>query len=219
MRLVLFGKPGSGKGTQAKKLSKHLGIPHVSTGDMLRDEVARKTELGQQIADIIGKGNFAPLNLVGKVLENRLASQECKNGFILDGFPRAMDQVPFLDEIFSKLNIKFDRAFYFSCTNEIVLERIVNRRTCECGSIYHTSHKPPKEDGVCDDCGKKLLHRKDDTEAVLSKRLGIFENETLPVIKHYGDLVIEIDGAIGEQAVYNAILAGMPNGETNVVDQ
>ena len=193
MKLVLIGCPGAGKGTQAKVLSKHFGIAHISTGDLLREETAAKTELGLKIIDIMNSGQLVSDDIVTQLLKNRIAKDDCKNGFILDGYPRNVSQAEGLDDVVGKI----DKVVLISVDDDIIIERMSGRRGCpKCGQMYHTKYNPPKTEGVCDACGEKLMQRKDDNEETVKNRLSVYHSTTAPVVDFYRkkDLVLEVNG-------------------------
>jgi len=201
--VILLGPPGAGKGTQAKIIAKRYGIPQISTGDILRDNVARGTDLGLQAKAIMGRGELVPDNLVCDMVASRLRDADCERGFILDGFPRTAAQAGWLDAFFERevfkgkercgvpivISLKVDY-------NEI-LRRLAGRRTCPtCGRIYNANSKPAHVLGVCDNDGSQLIVRKDDREDVVRERLRVYENQTRPVIDYYRDKdrLFEVDG-------------------------
>lgn len=188
MRLVLLGPPGAGKGTQAKLLSEKFNIPHISTGDMLRDEVREKTELGHKVAEFVKIGELVPDDIVIKVVSHRLSKPDAKDGFILDGFPRTLKQAEELNKALKELNISIDLVIYFQTTPEVSIKRLSGRRVCEgCGVNFHLINMPPKSEGICDFCGKALFLREDDKEETVKKRLKIYQKETFSLIDYYKD--------------------------------
>lgn len=193
MKLVLIGSPGAGKGTQAKVLSKHFDIAHISTGDLLRDEINLKTELGLKIIDIMNAGELVSDEIVAQLLSNRIKKDDCKNGFILDGYPRNVIQAEGLPSIVGDI----DKVVLITVDDKLIIERMVGRRSCEkCGQMYHIKYNPPKKDGVCDICGGNLSQRKDDNEETVKNRLLVYHNSTSPIIDYYKNkgLLLEIDG-------------------------
>ncbi len=183
MKLIVLGAPGSGKGTQAKFITKTHEIPQVSTGDLLRDAVKRKTQLGVKAQEFMGTGILVPDKIVLELLEERLAKADCSRGFILDGYPRNLAQANELakiTEIELVINIDVDYS--------LLVKRITGRRTCkECGAIFHNEFSPPEKDGVCDKCSGELFQRDDDTEETVKKRLETYENQTKPLIARYSE--------------------------------
>jgi len=197
MRLIFIGPPGSGKGTQAKRLASGHGIPHISTGDILREAVADGTELGQKAAPIMSAGQLVPDDLMIGIIRDRLAKPDAAKGFILDGFPRTLVQAEKLDAIVSGNGHGDLRVLQLLVPDEAIVSRITRRRTCgQCGAIYHLENHPPAKAGVCDRCGGSLIARPDDTEEAVRKRLESFHRQTAPVATHYKSkqLLREVDG-------------------------
>ena len=190
MRIILLGPPSSGKGTQASVLAKEHGVPHISTGDILRSEVDKRTELGQEAASHMSEGKLVPDDLVIRRMESRLSQEDCARGFILDGYPRTVKQAVALDKAFPA-----DVVLYIDVTEDEVIRRATGRRVCKpCGAIFHVDFNPPKTAEVCDLCGSKLIIRKDDTEPIVRKRLEVFREMTPPLIERYGEMLVSIDG-------------------------
>ena len=190
MKLIFIGPPGVGKGTYASSISKIYGIPHISTGDMIRDEIKRKTELGLKIKKYVDSGELVPDEIVIEMVRKRLNEDDCKRGFILDGFPRTLNQAKALDKI-----TYIDLVLKFEAPVKTIIERISGRRICrKCGAIYHIKYMPPKVDGICDRCGGPLIHRKDDTREVVLHRLEVYKKQFAPIIEYYRkkNLIIEI---------------------------
>jgi adenylate kinase len=189
MKLILIGPQGSGKGTQAKLLSEKLKIPHISTGDLLR---SAKGDFRKDIDSYIVNGNLYPDEKMLKILENRFKEKDCKNGFILDGFPRNLKQAAMLDKI-----TKIDRVIEIYIADNAAVQRISGRRHCEkCNEDYNLATRPPKNSGKCDRCGGKLIARDDDTPEAVRKRLNIYHKETEPILKRYGHLRVN-----GEESI------------------
>lgn len=187
--LIFLGPPACGKGTQTTKLAEYLGFPHVDTGSLLRAEIASGSENGKIAKSFIDKGNLVPVELVASIIKDRLSQEDCHEGYILDGYPRSMEQAEMLEKINSDINGSIDtdfRAIYFDLNQDVLISRIVNRRSCPiCGEIYNLKYKPPKKDGVCDKCGSALTQRKDDTEEVAKVRFETYFKETAPLIDYY----------------------------------
>jgi adenylate kinase len=187
VRLVLLGAPGAGKGTQAKKLIEKYGIPQISTGDLLRAAVADQTALGVEAKSYMDKGELVPDSVVLGMVEERLQQDDCKDGYILDGFPRNTAQAEALDEMLEKLGMPLDAALSVDVPMDDLMKRLTGRRTCkECGQMYNIHFSAPDSEGACDKCGGELYQRDDDQEATISKRLEVYEEQTAPLIDYYG---------------------------------
>lgn len=206
--LIFLGPPACGKGTQTTKLAEFLNLPHVDTGSLLRAEIKNQTPDGVVAKSFIDKGQLVPVDLVAKIIKNRLSQDDCRDGYILDGYPRSVDQADKLDVINDEINSKRDiqvdfRAIYFDIDTNVLVERIVNRRSCPvCGEIYNLAFKAPQKDGLCDKCGTELVQRKDDTREVAQARFDTYFKETAPLIEYYknkGALkTIDANGSIDE---------------------
>ncbi len=184
--VVLLGPPGAGKGTQAKRLAAAYELLHLSTGDLLRDEVARGTELGREAEGYMKRGELVPDALVGKMLLARLHSQQAAAGCAFDGYPRNLEQAGLLDGLLAELNRRVDIALYLNVPDQALLERLTGRRSCpSCGAVYHVVTHPPKVEGVCDTCGGALVQRADDREEVIRERLRVYHQQTAPLLEHY----------------------------------
>ena len=204
--LIFLGPPACGKGTQTAKLAEHLNFPHIDTGSLLRAEIKAESDAGKEAKSYIDKGHLVPVYLVAKIIKNRLSQNDCKNGYILDGYPRSVEQA---DEL-SKMNNEIDgsnsadfRAIYFDIDTDILVERIVNRRSCpKCGEIYNLAFKAPKKDGFCDKCNTALTQRKDDTREIAQERFDTYFKETSPLIDYYKNKgvlkTIDANGEISE---------------------
>jgi len=189
MKIILMGPQGSGKGTQAKRLSKKLGIPHISVGDLLRDY---NGELKEELRSYMNQGKLVPIELLGSILEERLNKKDCKKGFILDGFPRNMEQWKMLDSM-----CDIDKVVEIHISDEEAIRRLEGRVTCEkCREGFNNITIPPKKKGICDECGGKLVKREDDEGKAIKKRLEIYHKETKPLLKHYDGIKIN-----GEQSI------------------
>lgn len=187
MRLVLLGAPGAGKGTQAKKLIEKYGMPQISTGDLLRAAVAAGTELGKEAKTYMDSGNLVPDSVVLGMVEERLQRDDCKNGYILDGFPRNTAQAEALDEMLGKVGMSLDAALSVDVPLEDLMKRLTGRRTCkDCGQMYNIFYSAPATEGKCDKCGGELYQRDDDQEATIQKRLEVYTAQTAPLIDYYG---------------------------------
>ena len=190
MKLILLGPPGAGKGTQAEILSKRLGIDTISTGVMLRTAIREKTELGKLAEGYINEGKLVPDEVVVGIVKERLMQDDCKNGFILDGFPRTTAQA----EALSQTGVEIDKVLSLEVSDEAIIERLSGRRECKsCGTPYHVSHKPTKVENVCDACGGELIQRADDNEETVKNRIQVYHDQTEPIKEYYqktGKLVI-----------------------------
>ena len=181
MNLVIFGPPGSGKGTYASRLQVKLGLPAIATGDMLREIVRQESKLARTVKDYMSTGELVPDGIVIQVLKERLARDDCKKGFILDGFPRTIEQAEALDKI-----TKVDAVILLDVPEWILVERLSSRRVCrKCGEVYNILYLKPEKEGVCDKCGGELYQRMDDTPRIVKDRLKVYEKQTEPLIKHY----------------------------------
>ena len=186
--LIFLGPPACGKGTQTNRLSEFLGFPHIDTGSLLRAEIAKATPDGLVAKSFIDKGQLVPPELVGNIIRNRLSEDDCKNGYVLDGYPRSLAQAEMLEKINSDVDIEKAnfKAIYFDIDTEILIERIVNRQSCpQCGEIYNKKFKPSKVENICDKCNIELKTRADDTEEVARARFDTYYRETAPLIEFY----------------------------------
>jgi adenylate kinase len=219
VKIIFIGPPGSGKGTQAKRLASRFAIPHISTGDMLREAVAEGTELGQQAAPIMAGGGLVSDDLMIGIINDRLAKDDASKGFILDGFPRTVVQAEKLDGLLTAAapggagngNDPL-RVLQLLVPDDAIVQRIVQRRTCaQCGAIYHLTHSAPAADGVCDRCGGELIARPDDTEEAVRKRLESFHRQTMPVAAYYKsrNLLREVDGIGPVDEVFERIATSL----------
>ncbi len=208
MNLILLGAPGAGKGTQAKLIVEKYGIPQISTGDMLREAVAKGTELGKKAKEYMDKGELVPDEIVIGIVKERLQQPDCEKGFILDGFPRTLKQAEELDKMLEELGKKIDAVINVSVPEEEVVKRIVNRRTCKnCGAVYHLIYNPPKEEGKCDKCGGELYQRDDDKEETVRARYKVYKEQTEPLIEYYSKkgLLYNVDGTKSIEEVFEEI--------------
>jgi len=186
MRLVLLGAPGAGKGTQAKKLIEKYKIPQISTGDILRKAVADGTPLGKEAKVIMDKGELVPDKIVLGLVEERVKQADCKNGFILDGFPRNTAQAEALDKLLNNMGMPLDSALSVDVPKNDLMKRLTGRRTCKsCQQMYNVYYSPPKKDAVCDKCGGELFQRGDDKEETIKKRLDVYDAQTAPLMDYY----------------------------------
>ncbi|MFA4855000.1 MAG: adenylate kinase [archaeon] len=203
LRLVFLGPPGAGKGTIAQRLCESHGLTQISTGDLLREEAASGTELGNKLKAIMASGQYADDCLVAQLVENKLRALGKKKGFILDGFPRTSAQAEMLEGILEKLGLKLSAAFDVEASDKTIIERLSGRRSCgKCGKIYHVKNIPPKVAGKCDACGSSLVQRDDDKPETVKKRLETYREKTAPLVKYYREKgllkVIDANGEIEE---------------------
>jgi len=186
MRIILLGPPGAGKGTQAKALSHRLNLPHISTGDLLRQNVSSGTELGKQAKDFMNKGILVPDDLVTRVLIQRIEQPDIKAGFILDGYPRNINQAKALDDMLSARDMGIEVVLYLDTSEAVIIQRLSGRLVCSlCGANFHIKNMPPKKDMICDNCGGRLYQRSDDREETIKKRLEVYLEETSGLIRYY----------------------------------
>ena len=207
MQLIFIGPPGSGKGTQAKRLAASYDVPHISTGDMLREAVAEGTELGRQAAPIMASGGLVSDDLMISIIRDRLSRADAKKGFILDGFPRTLVQAEKLNTLVGN-GANSLRVLQLLVPDEVIVQRIALRRSCgQCGAIYHLVNNPPAQPEVCDRCGAELIARPDDTEAAVRRRLEAFHQQTLPVATYYRtkSVLREVDGVGPVDEVFERI--------------
>ncbi|OOC09525.1 MULTISPECIES: adenylate kinase [Thioalkalivibrio] len=208
MRIVLMGAPGSGKGTQAKKMVSHFGIPQISTGDLLRAAVAAETELGLKAKSAMDAGQLVPDDLVLGLIRDRLQEPDAEKGFILDGFPRNCAQAEALDSMLADIERPLDRAIQIDVPFEELKQRLTGRVSCEsCGAVFNTHTFPPQEEGICDQCGGNLVHRADDTEETVVSRLQVYEEQTQPLIEYYDTrgLLKHVDGTRDMERIFDEI--------------
>ncbi len=206
MIIILLGAPGAGKGTQAKELSKKFNLPHISTGDILRKEIKKKTRLGKKAEEFVKNGNLVSDDLIIEIIKNKIQKEEARNGFLLDGFPRNLTQAKMLENVFEQLDYSVDKVISISVNQEEVIKRLSSRRVCPaCKKITKFS---PESENICPQCGDKLIKRDDDDVSVIKKRLEIYKNETEPLIEYYRNkgLLVEIDGNASHEKVTGRVL-------------
>ena len=197
MNLMLFGAPGAGKGTQAKFLIEKYNIPQISTGDILRAAIVDKTDMGMEAKNFMDAGKLVPDSTIIGIIKDRLAHADCKDGFILDGFPRTLGQAEALTQLMETMKISLDKVISLNVPDELIVGRITGRRVCSgCGASFHVEFNPPKKEGVCDYCDGELTIRKDDNEETVKSRLASYHEQTTPLIEFYTKmgLFIQLDG-------------------------
>jgi adenylate kinase len=209
MNIILFGPPGAGKGTQAKKMVDYYGIPQISTGDILRANVREGTELGLAAKKYMDKGELVPDEVLIGIIKNRLKEQDCEKGFILDGYPRTIPQADALAVILDEINKPIDTVLNLEVPDEELVERISGRLMCNCGASYHRTFNPPKKDEICDICGGKVFQRADDKEEAVKTRLSVYKKQTEPLIDYYAKqgVLITLDGTKDIDEVFEEIKA------------
>ena len=210
MKLVMLGAPGAGKGTQAKMLAEKYGIPHISTGDIFRSNIKEGTELGKKVKGFLDSGALVPDELTVDLVMDRIAQEDCRNGYILDGFPRTIRQAEKLTEALAENGGEIDWAVNVDVPDEAIVERMSGRRMCpSCGASYHVVNIPPQKEGICDRCGAELIIRPDDQPETVRNRLSVYHEPTQPWIEYYKakGLVADVDGTKPMEDVFQAIVA------------
>ncbi|MCH8038736.1 MAG: adenylate kinase [Nitrospinae bacterium] len=210
MRMVFLGAPGVGKGTQAELAALKFGVPKISTGDLLRAAVVQGTSLGREAKEYMDRGDLVPDQVVIGLVEEKVGAPECTKGFILDGFPRTVPQADRLSELLMAKGQSLDKVVCFLIPREEVVQRLGGRRGCSrCSAVYHVEFVPPKNDGVCDECGKELVQRDDDREETVRSRLSVYEEQTAPLIEYYREknLLSELNGSGPVDTVQKRLVA------------
>ena len=209
MKIIMLGAPGAGKGTQAKKIADKYQSPHISTGDIFRANIKEGTELGKKAKSYMDQGQLVPDELTLELIMDRFQNPDCKNGYVLDGFPRTIPQAEALTEALAKKGETIDYAINVEVPDENIINRMGGRRAClACGSTYHIVYAPTRVEGICDRCGEKLVLRDDDKPETVKNRLNVYHNQTQPLIEYYtrqGKLA-EVDGTQSMEDVFNAIV-------------
>lgn len=209
MKIIMLGAPGAGKGTQAKMIAEKYNLPHISTGDIFRANIKGGTELGMEAKKYMDAGQLVPDELTVKILLDRVADEDCKNGYVLDGFPRTIPQALVLDKALTELNEKVDFAIDVDVPDESIVNRMGGRRACvTCGATYHVVHVPPKKEGICDKCGSELILRDDDKPETVKNRLDVYHAQTQPLIDYYTEkgILHTVDGTVDMMDVFNEIV-------------
>lgn len=210
MKLLIMGRPGAGKGTQAANIKEHFHIPHISTGDMFRAAIKNQTKLGLTAKDYMDKGLLVPDEVTIGIVQERLLEDDCKKGFLLDGFPRTIAQAESLESFLKENKIALDAVLDVDVPAEILIQRMVGRRVCKgCGATYHVEFNAPKQEGICDVCGTKLIQRNDDTYETAQNRLAVYDQQTAPLLEFYKErnLLKTVDGNQALDKVFEDIKA------------
>ena len=209
MKIIMLGAPGAGKGTQAQMICEKYNIPHISTGDLFRSNIKNGTELGKKAKEYMDKGQLVPDELTVELLLDRVANEDCKDGYVLDGFPRTIPQADVLDKELTKLSDKIDFAIDVEVPDENIVRRMSGRRAClKCGATYHIEHIPPKQEGICDRCGSELVQRDDDKPETVQNRLSVYHEQTQPLIEYYNgkNILKTVDGTKDMNDVFEDIV-------------
>ena len=212
LRTILLGPPGAGKGTQAAKIVEKYHIPHISTGDIFRENIKNGTELGKKAQEYMNRGELVPDDLVIEIATTRLLADDCAEGFLLDGFPRTVYQAEKLDEFLAAHGSKIDKGLDIAVEKEELMVRLTGRRVCKaCGASYHVVNIPPKKEGICDVCGGPLVQRADDNAETVANRIEVYEAQTMPLIEYYEKAgnIAHIDGATGLESVFADIVKAL----------
>lgn len=210
MKIIMLGAPGAGKGTQAQMIADKYNIPHISTGDIFRANIKNGTELGKKAKEYMDQGQLVPDELTVQLLLDRVKNDDCKEGYVLDGFPRTIPQANVLDEELSKLGDHVDFSINVDVPDENIIHRMSGRRAClKCGATYHVDYIPPKKDGICDTCGSDLVQRDDDKPETVKKRLEVYHDQTQPLIDYYDkkNILRTVDGTKDMKEVFSDIVA------------
>ncbi len=208
MKIIMLGAPGAGKGTQAKMIAEKYSVPHISTGDIFRANIKEGTELGKEVKSYMDQGLLVPDELTVRILLDRVSREDCGGGYILDGFPRTIPQAQVLDQELAKMGDAIDFAIDVEVPDEEIIGRMTGRRACVgCGATYHIVHIPPRQEGICNECGKELILRDDDKLETVKKRLDVYHEQTQPLIEFYAEkgILKTIDGTAPMQDVFTVI--------------
>ncbi len=210
MNLVLLGPPGAGKGTQAAQIIEKYHIPHISTGDIFRENIKNETELGKKAQEYISKGQLVPDSLVIDIALDRLSKDDCRNGFLLDGFPRTVQQAEALDKYLGNKDSKVEYVLDIQVEKETLVDRLITRRVCrDCGATYNIKGMPPKKENVCDKCGGELYQRADDNEETVNNRIDVYNTQTKPLLDYYEKAgnIVHLDGEAGLTKLFESIVS------------
>lgn len=212
MKIILLGPPGAGKGTQAANIVETYGVPHISTGDIFRKNIKEGTELGKKAQEYINQGKLVPDELTCGLVASRISEDDCKDGFMLDGFPRNIFQAEYLNKYLTENNVALDKVINIEVDSELLIERACGRRICKnCGATYHIKFNPSKKDGICDVCQSTLTQRPDDNEETVSQRIQVYLSETKPLVDYYTkkDVIANINGNQDINKVFEDIKAAL----------
>ncbi len=210
MNLVLLGPPGAGKGTQAAQIIEKYHIPHISTGDIFRENIKNETELGKKAQEYISKGQLVPDSLVIDIALDRRSKDDCRNGFLLDGFPRTVQQAEALDKYLGNKDSKVEYVLDIQVEKETLVDRLITRRVCrDCGATYNIKGMPPKKENVCDKCGGELYQRADDNEETVNNRIDVYNTQTKPLLDYYEKAgnIVHLDGEAGLTKLFESIVS------------
>lgn len=212
MKLVLLGAPGSGKGTQGERIAKKYNIPQVSTGDLLRAAIRDNTPLGVKAKEYMDQGKLVPDQLILDVMAVRMNDSDCRNGYILDGFPRTIAQAEGLDKLLAGKKVKLDAVLNIVVSDEDVVKRLGGRRQCKkCSAVYHVQFSPPKNANVCNKCGGELYQRDDDKDVTIKNRLKVYKDQTAPLINYYKGLVKDVNGVGNTEEIFGKVSSLIDN--------
>lgn len=214
MKIILLGPPGAGKGTEAKVLAEKYGVEHISTGDIFRELIKEESPLGLEIKKYVESGELIPDKIVVEVVTGKIRDIDLNEGFILDGFPRTINQAQMLDFTLEKLRIRIDKVIYFDTSLDVVLQRLTNRRICrQCGTIYHLVNMPPAQQGKCDRCGGDLFQREDDMKGTILNRLKVYKEQTAGLINYYQEkkMLEKVNGDISKDELFEVISSIVDN--------